>query len=250
MVRVRCIYWGDFVDSEVHVFPSCKRYCHCTHCTVSPYNSTHVSFMASGASLSPASDQIGCLPPRQSGFQLGGGGGGVIEPPKSGEGVGKSAQSTGSILGCRNGTTLSIVHVSPLWLIGGGWGSFHFILFHFISSHLTLRVTLSSGPACPTSHPRKGLYLKCDLAQWTLDGLVSHSNCPGELSRLHDPPQWLILSVMDGAGASAKAHTLAETETHAQETASNRTAVVLLTLYSKVHMCAHCATHGTSVGGH
>ena len=34
-------------DSEVHVFPSCKKYHHCTYCTVSRYNINHVSFMAS-----------------------------------------------------------------------------------------------------------------------------------------------------------------------------------------------------------
>ena len=48
MVRVRCAYWGDYVPtylSEVHVFPSRKRYYHCTYCTVSPYSFTHVSFM-------------------------------------------------------------------------------------------------------------------------------------------------------------------------------------------------------------
>ena len=26
----------DLFDSEVHVFPSCKRYYHCTYCPVSP----------------------------------------------------------------------------------------------------------------------------------------------------------------------------------------------------------------------
>ena len=52
-VRAWCVYWGDFIrpthlfDSEMHVFPSYKRYSHCTYCTVSPYSFTHVSFMAS-----------------------------------------------------------------------------------------------------------------------------------------------------------------------------------------------------------
>ena len=43
-------YFGDFIHalySELHVFPSCKRYYHCTYCTVPPYGFTHVSFMAS-----------------------------------------------------------------------------------------------------------------------------------------------------------------------------------------------------------
>ena len=34
-------------NSEVHVFPGCKRCYHRTYCTVSPYGFTRVSFMAS-----------------------------------------------------------------------------------------------------------------------------------------------------------------------------------------------------------
>ena len=34
-------------DSEVHVLPSCKRYYHCTYCTVFPCGFIHVSFVVS-----------------------------------------------------------------------------------------------------------------------------------------------------------------------------------------------------------
>ena len=58
-VHTRCVYWGfrfgvlgfrrptHLLDSEVHVFLRCTRNYHRTYCTVSPYNLTHVSFMAS-----------------------------------------------------------------------------------------------------------------------------------------------------------------------------------------------------------
>ena len=45
---MRCVRAASnhLFDNEVHVFPSCKRSCHCTYCTASPCNFTHVSFMA------------------------------------------------------------------------------------------------------------------------------------------------------------------------------------------------------------
>ena len=56
-VHVRCKIWvweyctqcapTHPIDREVHLFPRCKRYDHCTHCTVSPYSVNHVPFMAS-----------------------------------------------------------------------------------------------------------------------------------------------------------------------------------------------------------